>query len=318
MAQTAAPYVPVKSIDFSSKHDILLRDDDGTLHADGHALLQGRSSLPRGPGKSRGTAIISYLIEGDNEALAIDTGYGAGNIREYLQTLTKKPVQYVANTHDHFDHTANNAYFDRAYMSAEDRREGDRRRSRASPGSTFPKDYPHGYRQRRVQVPAGQPRDRGLRDSRTTRPAAPPISTRKQRILFIGDEIFDGNQPLNVSVAAFAANMRKLEAHRREFDRTAGGPGVFDASNIDKYLAAAEAVLAGKEGELPPAARAPGGQGGPGAAPPAGPNGELVYQRRMVRAPDRNGGQPVVPNPNIRRMTYQDRAISYDMTRIRD
>ena len=24
----------------------------------------------------------------------------------YLQTLTKKPVRYVANTHDHFEHTA--------------------------------------------------------------------------------------------------------------------------------------------------------------------------------------------------------------------
>ena len=54
---------------------------------------------------------FSYLVVGDNEGISIDTGYGAGNIREYLQTLTDKPVRNVINTHHHFDHTASNSYF---------------------------------------------------------------------------------------------------------------------------------------------------------------------------------------------------------------
>ncbi len=60
-----------------------------------------------------------YLVEGDEEALVIDSGYGCGNVREYCQSLTEKPVRYIANTHDHFDHTANNVYFDCAFMAAE-------------------------------------------------------------------------------------------------------------------------------------------------------------------------------------------------------
>ena len=58
-------------------------------------------------------------MAGDDEAVSIDTGYGAGNLREYLQTLTDKPVRNVFNTHSHFDHTANNGYFEKAYMAPE-------------------------------------------------------------------------------------------------------------------------------------------------------------------------------------------------------
>ena len=33
-----------------------------------------------------------YLLEGDEKALLIDTGYGAGNLREYVEKLTSKPI----------------------------------------------------------------------------------------------------------------------------------------------------------------------------------------------------------------------------------
>lgn len=52
-------------------------------------------------------------------------GYGAGDIRAYCQTLTKKPLSKIANTHHHFDHTANNSYFDLAYMSGGNEAAGD-------------------------------------------------------------------------------------------------------------------------------------------------------------------------------------------------
>ena len=55
------------------------------------------------------------LLADDEFAVMIDCGYGAGNIRAYAQTLTDKPVKYVINTHYHFDHTANDAYFDQLY-----------------------------------------------------------------------------------------------------------------------------------------------------------------------------------------------------------
>lgn len=48
-----------------------------------------------------------YLLEGDERALLIDTGWGAGNLREHVEKLTPKPV-LVANTHGHLDHSGGN------------------------------------------------------------------------------------------------------------------------------------------------------------------------------------------------------------------
>lgn len=45
-----------------------------------------------------------YLLEGEKYALLIDTGWGAGNLRAYVEGLTAKPVR-VALTHGHLDHS---------------------------------------------------------------------------------------------------------------------------------------------------------------------------------------------------------------------
>jgi len=48
-----------------------------------------------------------YLLEGDEKALLIDTGYAIGNLRKYVEKLTDKPI-VVANTHFHPDHSGGN------------------------------------------------------------------------------------------------------------------------------------------------------------------------------------------------------------------
>ena len=53
-----------------------------------------------------GTEYI-YLLEGDEMAMLIDTGYGIGHLRDYVEKLTDKPV-VVVNTHFHPDHAAGN------------------------------------------------------------------------------------------------------------------------------------------------------------------------------------------------------------------
>lgn len=57
-----------------------------------------------------------YLLEGDERALLIDTGYGAGNLRAFVEKLTNKPI-VVVNTHFHPDHAAGNGEFEIVYMS---------------------------------------------------------------------------------------------------------------------------------------------------------------------------------------------------------
>ncbi len=52
-----------------------------------------------------------YLLEGDEYALLIDTGWGAGNLRAYVEKLTQKPV-LVTNTHGHLDHSGGNGQWE--------------------------------------------------------------------------------------------------------------------------------------------------------------------------------------------------------------
>jgi glyoxylase-like metal-dependent hydrolase (beta-lactamase superfamily II) len=307
-----AKWTPVKSIDFSSKHNVLIKSEDGTLTPMDVPYFRSELIAP-GTWRILSDGDYAYLLEGDNEALAIDSTYGSGNIREYMQSLTKKPLRYVANTHDHFDHTANDAYFDRAYMS-EKTREKATIPFQSFSGMDFPRNYPiqvigDGYKfqlgNREVEV--------FVIPNHTAGGTA--YLDKRERILFSGDEIFKGGISISPtgSVAQYARNMEKLEAHRKEFDRLAtGGFGVIEAAWVDRFLANANYILAGHEGEAVTAQqRRP--------QPPADPSAPLVYNRKTPRPGDGGAGPGGgTPNPNIRRMTYDDCSITYDTTRVKN
>ena len=196
-----------------------------------------------------------------------------------MQSLTKKPLRYVANTHDHFDHTANDAYFDCAYMSAETAKKATIP-FQSFAGISFPRDYP------KVIIGDGYKFQLGNREvdvysipNHTTGDLA--YLDKRERILFSGDAIFQGNNTISPvgSVAQFERNMAKLEAHRREFDQLAtGGFGVIDANWVDKFLANTQYILSGHEGD--PLTQ---GQGRP-PGPPADPSAPLTY-RRCINGP---------------------------------
>ena len=58
--------------------------------------------------------VISYLIEGDQQALLFDTGNGIADIGQVVATLTDKPVS-VLNSHTHYDHVGGNFAFAKVY-----------------------------------------------------------------------------------------------------------------------------------------------------------------------------------------------------------
>ena len=62
-----------------------------------------------------GTEYI-YLLEGEEKALLLDTGYGIGHLRAFVEKLTDKPV-VVANTHFHPDHSAGNGEWEEVLVS---------------------------------------------------------------------------------------------------------------------------------------------------------------------------------------------------------
>ena len=60
-----------------------------------------------------------YLVEGKDSALIIDTGYGIGDLKAYIRTLTKLPLILV-NTHGHGDHVGNDPQFPKVYAHPDD------------------------------------------------------------------------------------------------------------------------------------------------------------------------------------------------------
>lgn len=65
------------------------------------------------------TDVHCFLVEGSEKAALIDTGTGAGNLKNYVETLTDKPV-IVLLTHGHCDHAGGAAPFEKVFLSRAD------------------------------------------------------------------------------------------------------------------------------------------------------------------------------------------------------
>lgn len=63
--------------------------------------------------------VFCYLVEGKDRAALIDTGSGAGDLKAYVQSLTKKPVTVIL-THGHCDHAGGAAPFQEVYLNEAD------------------------------------------------------------------------------------------------------------------------------------------------------------------------------------------------------
>lgn len=309
---------PKREVDWSCKHNILLKNEDGTLSPMDEPYF---AAEPLGPGvwKVLSAGDRSYLVEGDREAVCIDSGYGAGNIREYLQTLTDKPVRNIINTHSHFDHTANNGYFEKAYM-AEEALTFATVPYKSFEGIDFIQDY------ERVAVDDGFVYDLG---GRTLEVIKIPdhsrdgiaLLDRKGRLLFTGDEFLHMGKMLKVSLTTFFGYLEKLMAHRSEYDRLCAGSGIMDASVVDHYYECAKYILDGHPGEkaAPPGRRkGPGGPRGPGPKGmrgTKGPNGEIVYDRFRPHPGDGGDGRPGQAR-EMYVMEYAGVRIGYDRNKI--
>ncbi|MDO4286040.1 MAG: MBL fold metallo-hydrolase [Eubacteriales bacterium] len=66
------------------------------------------------------TGEILYLVEGEKEAVLIDTCIGIGHLRDFVEWLTAKPLR-VLLTHGHVDHAMGAPEFERVYLNLRDR-----------------------------------------------------------------------------------------------------------------------------------------------------------------------------------------------------
>ena len=63
--------------------------------------------------------VCMTLIEGETDAMLVDTGYGTEDVAAFVRTLTDKPLT-VLLTHHHHDHTLGARWFDKTVMFPED------------------------------------------------------------------------------------------------------------------------------------------------------------------------------------------------------
>lgn len=133
------------------------------------------------------------------------------------------------------------------------------------------------------------------------------ILDRKERIFFLGDELFPMpmGKTLRVSIHTFAGYMEKLMAHRGEFDRLFTGGGELDIAYLEGYCACAREILSGNVG-VPFEPK----RGGPRAMPP-GPHGELVYDRMLPHFGDGGSGKDT-PKGNLYVLEHSGVKIVYD------
>ena len=300
----------MKLVDFSCKHNVLILNDDGTLQPMDQPYFRSEKVAPS-TWKIESDGDFSYLVEGVQEAIVIDSGYGAGNIREYCQALTEKPIHNIANTHDHFDHTANNGYFDRAFMSEFCSKKATLPFPSFS-GIDFPRDYPITILNEGDKIDLGNRVLEALVIHDHTQGSQAYLDS-TGHILFTGDEIWPV-KPLNISVEDFAGYLRKLAARRKEYNMLCSGLGMMDASVIDHCLTACEKVLAGEEGE-------PGDMGKlfpPPSPLPVDPQGRKIYRRRFPHPEDMNaGGERKEQAPKeMRIMTVNGNGILYNIHNI--
>lgn len=61
----------------------------------------------------------SYVLEGSEKVLLVDSGFGITDLRACIEKEYGKPILLV-NTHGHVDHCGGNCFFDAAYIGAED------------------------------------------------------------------------------------------------------------------------------------------------------------------------------------------------------
>ncbi|MDD8049046.1 MAG: MBL fold metallo-hydrolase [Thomasclavelia sp.] len=62
------------------------------------------------------TGVCCYLVIGSQKALLLDTCNGIGNIKEYVESITKLPITVILS-HGHLDHMGGTALFDDIYMN---------------------------------------------------------------------------------------------------------------------------------------------------------------------------------------------------------
>ena len=200
-----------------------------------------------------------YLLEGSEKALLLDTGWGAGNLRPFVEKLTQKPI-LVANTHCHPDHAGGNGEWEAVYMMP-----GGEKDLATCAGCPFDlTQLPHpDYRH--IVVADGDVIELGGRtieiyDISAHSNGSMALLDRSRGMAFVGDELESAQVIMNESAPVPGVQFlldERLRAHHRNMLRLKelgiGGMMIFPAHNgapispeyVDDYIQLVEHIYSG-------------------------------------------------------------------------
>jgi len=230
-------------IDFSPLHDYLLEDEDGNILPADVPYFKEKEIAP-GTWQILSHGDYTYLIEGDDEAILIDSGIGAGNIREFCEKLTGKPVYRMLLTHNHYDHTVNNYLFDAVYMSPKSYEKRWDAMGSIYRALDVPVDYPVVFlRHGDVIDLKGRPLE--VLNIEEHCVGSLQFLDKKERILFCGDELNGNFFDSRISVEHSFRNITEWKKLRGSYDTLCAGNGIHDAVYVDRYYDTLKYILEG-------------------------------------------------------------------------
>lgn len=184
--------------------------------------------------------VRSFLIDGGEEALLIDTGFGRGDLKAFLSTLTRGEIRLV-NTHADGDHLGCNHQFAQAFMHpAEFDRYLFEKERPCAPVPLWEGEHLRcgGFDLEVVLIPGHTPGSIALLDE-------------KKRLLISGDSVQSGAVYLfgqGRNLPAYRASLDKLAALSYRFDWVlpSHGEALIPASALRDVREGAAALQAGQ------------------------------------------------------------------------
>ena len=184
--------------------------------------------------------VRSFLIEGDKEALLIDTGVGEGNLKKYVEEITNLPLTVIF-THADGDHVGNAGQFERRFMHP----------------CEF--DYYKSKNEKIVSMETvweGDIIDLGKYSFEVIlipghTPGSIALLEKEKRFLIGGDSIQSGNIFMfgnGRNFDAYLSSMKKLQGRLKEFDTVYASHNVLsmEANTVNLLCVAASKVMQNK------------------------------------------------------------------------
>jgi len=180
---------------------------------------------------------VMYLITGEKRCLLIDTGWGIGNLKGLVSSLSTLPL-LVLNTHGHPDHSYGNSVFKQVYIHEADEHFIDKLKDAKNRKwiikNVLPKPLPKGFDPDKwaAKVPSiktiedSYVFDLGNRHLQTIcvpghTPGSICLLDRENRLLFTGDTVQNPSWlhlKESLPLSQFHKNLKRLQSFTSEFN----------------------------------------------------------------------------------------------------